>query len=311
MKVLVTGASGFLGSSVVPGLVADGHAVIATDVRDPADPTPGVVHERLDVRDRHTVSEVVGRHRPEVIVHLASIVTPGKDSDRAREREVDVDGTRHVLDACREHGVRRIVVSSSGAAYGYHADNPVPLTETHRLRGNEEFAYSHHKRLVEEMLAAERERTPALEQVILRIGTILGEAVDNQITRLWQGRAILAIRGADSPFVLVWDQDVVSVVRAAVSSPATGAFNVAGEGSVTVAEIAATLGKRTITVPEPLLRGVLAVGKRLGLTPYGPEQTIFLAHRPVLDASRLSALGVQVTPTRQVLRRYAERRRPR
>lgn len=315
MKVLVTGAAGFLGSSVVPGLVADGHEVIATDVRDTAHPTPAhpttaVLHERVDVRDRHTVSEVVGRHQPEVIVHLASIVTPGKDSDRTREREVDVDGTRHVLDACREHGVRRIVVSSSGAAYGYHADNPVPLTEEHPLRGNEEFAYAHHKRLVEELLAVERERTPELEQVILRIGTILGEAVDNQITRLWQGRAILAIRGSESPFVLIWDEDVVNVVRAAVTSPATGAFNVAGEGVVTVAEIAATLGKRTITVPEPLLRGVLAVGKRLGLTPYGPEQTVFLAHRPVLDAGRLAELGVQVTPTREVLRRYAEVRRP-
>src|SRR5690606_28671500 len=120
------------------------------------------------------------------------------------------------------------------------------------------------------------------EQVILRIGTILGERVDNQITRLWQGRAILRIRGSDSPFVLVWDEDVVAVVRTAVTSAATGAFNVAGEGSVTVAEIAATLGRRTITVPEPLLRGALAVGKWLGLTPYGPEQTIFLAHRPVL-----------------------------
>lgn len=305
MKVLVTGGSGFLGSSVVPGLVRDGHEVVGTDVREPADPAPGALHVPMDVRDRHTVDRVIGEHRPDVVVHLASIVTPGKDSDRARERAVDVDGTRHVLDACRAHGVRRIVVSSSGAAYGYHADNPVPLSEDDPLRGNVEFAYADHKRQVEEMLAAERSRTPELEQVILRIGTILGERVDNQITRLWAGRVILRLAGAQSPFVLVWDEDVVRVVLAAVTAPVTGAFNVAGAGTVTVPEIAQALGKRTLAVPEPVLRRVLALGKRAGLTAYGPEQTVFLAHRPVLDASRLRELGVEVTSTREVLRRYA------
>lgn len=308
LTVLVTGGSGFLGSSVVPGLVADGHRVISADVRTPTHPTEGAVHVTLDVTDRHTVLEVVGEHRPDVIVHLATIVTPGKNSDRAREHAVDVGGTRHILDACREHGVRRIVVSSSGAAYGYHADNPVPLTEDDPLRGNVQFAYSDHKRLVEEMLADERVANPALEQVILRIGTILGERVDNQITRLWQGRAILRIAGAESPFVLVWDQDVVAVIRAAVVSEATGAFNVAGAGTVTVPEIAEVLGKRVLTVPEAALRTALRVGKKLRLTAYGPEQTIFLAHRPVLDASRLAQLGVEVTPTREVLARYAATR---
>ena len=308
MKVLVTGGSGFLGSSVVPGLVELGHDVVSADVRDPAVPTPAAEHVLMDVTERHTVDRVVGGHRPEVVVHLASVVTPGKHSDRARERAVDVDGTRHVLDACRAHGVRRIVVSSSGAAYGYHADNPVPLTELDPLRGNVEFAYADHKRQVEEMLAAERERTPALEQVVLRIGTILGERVDNQITRLWSGRLILRLAGSESPFVLVWDEDVVRVVVAAVTSPTTGVFNVAGEGAVTVPEIATALGRRTLVVPEPVLRRVLAVGKRLGLTAYGPEQTVFLAHRPVLDATRLHELGVEVAPTREVLRRYAASR---
>lgn len=307
MRVLVTGAAGFLGSSVVPGLAADGHDVVATDVRE-APATDRVVTEIMDVRDAARVDEVFARHSPEVVVHLATVVTPGKDSDRSVEYAVDVEGSRNVVDACRAHGVRRIVVSSSGAAYGYHRDNPVPLRETDPLRGNDEFAYSRHKRLVEEMLATERERTPHLEQVILRIGTILGERVDNQITRLWEGRRILRIAGRESPFVLVWDTDVVEVIRRAVVTDRPGAYNVAGAGTVTVQQIADRFGKKTLAVPEPVLQAVLAVGKRLRLTPYGPEQTRFLADRPVLDATGLADLGVDVTPTRDVLERFARAR---
>jgi len=91
-----------------------------------------------------------------------------------------------LLEACISTGVKRIIVTSSGAAYGYHADNPEWLVEHDRLRGNEEFAYSHHKRLVEEMMDDYREKHPELEQVIFRIGTILGKNVNNQITALFE-----------------------------------------------------------------------------------------------------------------------------
>ncbi len=193
----------------------------------------------MDVRDPSRVNEVVHEWRPEVVVHLASIVTPGKDSTRALERAVDVDGTGYVLDACLAHGVRRIVVSSSGAAYGYHPDNPEWITEDQPVRGNEEFAYADHKRIVEEMLAELRERRPELEQVVLRIGTILGERVDNQITALFQRPRLLKIRGSQSPFVFIWDTDVAAIIQQAVTGEVTGVFNVAGDGALTVDEIAA------------------------------------------------------------------------
>jgi UDP-glucose 4-epimerase len=287
MRVLVTGGSGFLGTSVVAGLLDAGHEVVSADLRVPERGIGTAHHVVMDVRDPSRVNEVVHEWEPEVVVHLASIVTPGKDSNRALERAVDVDGTRHVLDACLSHGVRRIVVSSSGAAYGYHADSPEWITEEQPVRGNEEFAYAAHKRIVEEMLAELRESRPDLEQVVLRIGTILGERVDNQITALFQRPRLLKIRGAKSPFVFIWDTDVATIIQRAVTGPVTGIFNVAGDGALTVDEIASRLGKSTMTLPEPLLRGALAVGKRLGVTAYGPEQTKFLQYRPVLDNTRL------------------------
>ena len=103
------------------------------------------------------------------------------------------------------------------------------------MRGNPEFVYADHKRLVEEMLAAERTANPGLEQVILRIGTILGESVDNQITALFDRKRLLAIRGSSSPFVFIWDDDVVAIMIRAVLGGPTGAFNVAGDGAMTIA----------------------------------------------------------------------------
>ena len=295
--VLVTGGNGFLGSSVVRGLADAGLAVVSSDLALPPVPVPGVEHIVMDVTSSSAVDAAFAGRAVEVVVHLASIVTPGRDSSREREYAVDVTGTRHVLDACLAHGVRRIVVSSSGAAYGYHPDNPEWLTEDDPVRGNEVFAYSHHKRLVEEMLASLRASEPRLEQVVLRIGTILGERVDNQVTALFERPRLLKIRGSSSPFVFVWETDVVAIICRAVTSPVTGIFNVAGDGTLTVDEIAARLGKPVLTLPEPLLRAALAVGRRLGLTAYGPEQTVFLRHRPVLANDRLKTV-FGYTPSR-------------
>lgn len=292
-RVLVTGGSGFLGSSVVPALATAVDLVVSGDVRPPRTPRSGVVEEQLDVTDPARVDAVVGQHRIDTIVHLASIVNPPPGmSDEAAHR-VDVDGTRHVVDAALAHGVRRIVVSSSGAAYGYHADSPAWITEDQPVRGNDAFAYSRHKRLVEEHLAGVRRDHPELEQTVLRIGTILGATVDNQITDLFGRRRLLKIAGAESPFVFIWDADLTSVVVRAVTGDVHGIFNVAGDGALTIEEIAARLGKRTLAVPEPLLRAVLTVLHPLRLIQYGPEQTKFLQHRPVLDNTRLrTVLGV-------------------
>ena len=286
-KVLVTGSSGYLGSQTVAGLAARADlAVIALDVREPATRLPGVTYEIADIRAPE-VDAIVGRHRPDVVVHLASIVTPGKNSNRAFEYDVDVNGTRNLLQACVSHGVRRLIVSSSGAAYGYHADNPEWLTADDPVRGNDVFAYSCHKRLVEEMLADYRASHPELEQIVFRIGTILGPTVRNQITDLFEKPKILAIAGSDSPFVFIHDQDVVGAILHGIDSRATGIFNVAGDGKLTIFEIAGRLGKSCRVLPAGLLKTALWVLKKLNLTQYGPEQLDFLRYRPVLLNTRL------------------------
>lgn len=288
-RILITGGAGFLGRAVAGTLAAreDVECVISGDLRVPDAGRPGITDVVCDVTDPDAVEPILREHAIDVVVHLAAIVDQGHDVDR--EYRVDVTGSDHVLRACQRAGVRRLVVSSSGAAYGYHPDNAQWLVESDPVRGNDEFPYSRHKRLVEEMLAESRETHPELEQVVFRIGTILGPTVANQITKLWDGRRILAVAGSDSPFVFVWVDDVArAMARAATDGPA-GIFNVAGDGALTVRQIADRLGKKVLVVPAPLLAGGLWLAKRLGLTPHGPAQVRFLRYRPVLANAALKS----------------------
>ncbi|PHR18727.1 MAG: epimerase [Hoeflea sp.] len=285
-RVLVTGAAGAVGQVLLEELAAAGIETLATDVRKPGKLPEGVGFEALDVRSGDG-ERVIGGFRPEVIVHLASIVSPSRGMTRDFAHDVDVKGTRNVLDAAIRHGVRRLVVTSSGAAYGYHADNPVPLSETDPVRGNREFAYSDHKRQVEEMLAELRASHPGLEQVVLRVGTVLGAGLENQITELFHRPKLIAVRGSDSPFVFIWTVDLARILLRAAGEGPAGIYNVCGDGAMSVDELAKALGKPVMALPAWVLKTALGIARPLGLSRYGPEQVRFLQYRPVLDNTAL------------------------
>ena len=277
MRILITGAAGYLGAQLGTAL-ATSHTVVGTDIRM-REGLPFPLH-RLDVRDP-ALEALLRSERIEAVVHLAAVLEGS--GDRARDYDIDVNGTRAVIGACVAAGVRHLTVTSSGAAYGYHADNPAWLTETDPLRGNPEFPYADHKRQVEALLAAARVAHPELGQLIFRIGTVLGTGTNNAITRLFHRPYLLGIRGSESPFVFVWDADVIGAIRHGVTAGQTGMYNLAGDGALTMRELAALLGKPLVSLPAPLVRGILRVARALRLTTLGPEQVRFLQYRPVLS----------------------------
>lgn len=279
--VLITGAAGYIGSRLAARL-SQSMTVIGVDIRVPE--APGFTFERCDIRDPK-LSDIVGDNKVTHIVHLASVLESSGDEER--DYDIDVNGTRNVVSACLVHEVRHLTVTSSGAAYGYHADNPQWIDENDALRGNPEFPYSRHKTLVEQDLAVAREKHPQLQQLILRPGTVLGRETRNQITNLFEKDSILAISGSDSPFVFIWDEDVLDIIEMGIRESKTGIYNLAGDGALTIHEIAARLNKRTLTLPAGLLRLALHIGKTLGLTRYSPSQLDFLRYRPVLSNRRL------------------------
>lgn len=286
-KILITGAAGAVGTALLELLGQDQSiTLIATDIRRPELLPDNAIYEEMDVRGGDP-KRIIATHRPDVVVHLASIVTPSKGSTRAFEYAVDVTGTQNVLSACIEYDVARLVVTSSGAAYGYHPENKSPLIESDPIRGNHEFAYSWHKRLVEEMLGNARLSNPKLQQVVLRVGTVLGEGMENQITALFHKARILGLTGSASPFVFIWNHDLAKILHRAATDGPAGIFNVAGDGAMGVRDLAKTMGKTVRWLPPRLIRLALAVAKPLHLSRYGPEQVKFLLYRPVLDNTAL------------------------
>jgi NAD(P)-dependent dehydrogenase (short-subunit alcohol dehydrogenase family) len=319
--LLITGAAGFVGSHLVGALV-DGAAgrlgverVVATDIRElprGLGEHDEVEFRRLDIRDREAVVELFEEFEPSRVVHLAAVVTPPPGDHRQLQYEVDVEGTRHVIEGCLAVGTEHFVYTSSGAAYGYQPDNPVPLHEDDPLRGNEAFAYAHHKRIVEQDLARARREHPELKQLIFRVSTVLGPSTNNQITDLFEQPVVTGVRGAASPFCVIADEDVVGAIVHGLAGGEAGVYNLSGDGVLTLETIAERMGGRYVAMPETLVRAALGGLSALGVGAYGPEQVLFLKHRPVLDNRRLvEELGYRPRYTsEEAFERYRRARRP-
>lgn len=314
-SVLITGAAGYLGQATLQQLIQHRgrfRQLIALDVREVnlSQRHDGVEYVCGDIRSTD-MPAIFKKYAIDIVVHLAAIVTPGRHSNRELEYSVDVLGTENILQACIATGVKKIIITSSGAAYGYHADNPVWLRESDALRGNEEFAYSHHKRLVEEKLARYRSQHPQLQQLVFRPGTVLGKNVRNQITALFEKKIIVGLRGATSPFVFIWDQDVAACIVKGILENKTGIYNLAGDGVLSMKELAQLLHKPYLSLPVSVVQSGLWLLRKLRLSQYGPEQINFLRYRPVLANQKLKTeFGyLPQLSTREVFEYYLKARR--
>ncbi len=285
--VLITGAAGFIGRALTSALKS-AHYVVALDLREVPEEQrlPGVTYAVADIGDPK-LAEILRTYQPQTVVHLASVVAAGGDSER--DYAIDVLGTKNVLEASLAAGAKHIVVTSSGAAYGYHADNPVPLRESDALRGNEDFPYSKHKRLVEEMLSEWRGKYPQLKQTVFRPCTVLGPGTNNQITAIFARPAVIGLSGTTTPFSLISELDVVEALAKAVNESHGGVFNLAGDGTLSLREIADILGKKYLPLPPTFLKTLLWILNKFRVTSLGPEHMKFIQYRPVLANDKLKS----------------------
>ncbi len=272
LTVAVTGPTGTFGFGLLPLLEADDRVARVVGVaRRPFDPADHgwskMEYRRGDVRDPAVLEEAFAG--ADVVVHLAFLITG--TSSREVTRAVNVDGTLNVLRAAAAVGAQRFVYASSVAAYGFHADNPVGLTEEWPTRPAARLFYAQEKAELEHLLAVEAATLPDLGLYLLRPPIVLGphavggKELPGPLTAL--GRAAagvldrlpvpLPVPAPAIPVQLIHEDDVGRALQlCVVGAGPPGAYNIAGEGVVTGADVARELGLTPLSVPAGLTHRV-------------------------------------------------------
>jgi UDP-glucose 4-epimerase len=303
LSVAITGPTGEIGQAVVAALERSREvASILGMARRPFDPRARgwkkVSYRRGDVLDRDAVDALV--RDADVVVHLAFMIMGGAKESR----EVNLMGSRNVFEATVAAGAERLVYASSVAAYGFHRDNPQPLTEDVPARGSAAHYYSAQKAEVETLLAQTladgrtagyvfRPCIVAGPQAPLLIDSLpytqISERLPGPVLSLLEGVPILkpVLPDPGVPFQLVHHDDVAAAMRAAALGRGTpGAYNLAAAGELTIKQLANELGWYSIPVPELALDAVADMVGRLGFLPAQAQWVAAFREPVIMSASK-------------------------
>jgi nucleoside-diphosphate-sugar epimerase len=304
MRVVVTGATGNVGTSLLSALTPDDRVeeIVGLARRRPELELPRTRWVAADVTRDDLVPHLRGA---DCVVHLAWLIQPSRD--RRITHAVNVDGSRRVFEAAAAAGVPSLVHASSVGAY-----SPGPkdrrVDETWPTGGIPTSFYSRDKAEVERILDAFEAAHPEMRVVRLRPGLIFKGPAASGIRRLFAGpllptpllrrRLIPLVPAIDRlRFQAVHSLDVGEAYRLAATRPVRGAFNIAAEPVLDPPELGRLLGARPVPVPAGLVRAAADLSWRLRLQPTPPGWLDLGLGVPLMDISRAHReLGW--TPTR-------------
>jgi len=292
MRVVVTGATGNVGTSVVAALERDPQV---TEIVGLARRLPGANRGKVhwvaaDVTETPLEPIFDGA---DAVVHLAWAIQPSHDPD-AMER-VNVLGSRRVFDAARQAGVGALIHASSVGVYSPGPKDEA-VDESWATDGIPTSAYSRHKAQVERLLDEIAGASP-MRVVRLRPGLIFKREAAAEIRRFFIGPLLpnFLVRPRLIPFVpdvprlrfqAVHSDDIGEAYRLAVVREVEGAFNIAAEPDIGPAELAGLLRARRLKLPAGLLRGAAALTRRAHLQPADAGWIDLALGVPLMDVSR-------------------------
>lgn len=144
MKVLVTGAAGFIGAHCVLRLMRDGHSVVGLDNFN-SYYDPQLKHDRVqwvreqagdfqlatvDLADASAIEALFVRERPQVVIHLAAQAGVRYSLDNPRAYlDSNLDGFLNILESCRHHPVEHLIYASSSSVYGANQHTPYSVKD--------------------------------------------------------------------------------------------------------------------------------------------------------------------------------------
>jgi len=304
LTVAVTGPTGTFGSGLVP-LLQDEPRVerVIGLARRPFDPAERgwtkMTYRRGDVRDTDTLREAFAD--ADVVVHLAFLITG--NASRQTARAINVEGTLGVFRAAAEVGARRFVYASSIAAYGFHRDNPIGMTEDWPVRPAARLFYAQEKAEIEELLAAEAAEHPELAVYLLRPPVVLGpntlgakDLLPGPLAPLGRRLAEAANRRLPVPVPLVVPTMPVQFVHeddvgralllCVLGAGPPGPYNIAGDGVLTAVDVAREYGALPIPVPAAPAELAARAISRLPFLPPAAEWVEAFSHPAIMDTTK-------------------------
>lgn len=291
--VLVTGASRFLGASLAARFAASPgiERVIAVDGETPSKNVMRRLGQaefvRADVR-HPMIGKVLRSREVDTVVHTAVCSRPGEAGGRNVMKDMNVLGAMHLFAACQKaESVRRLVVRSSSAVYGYSARNPARFTEEMSPRNPPRGGFSKDSVEIESYARGAARRSDGMELSILRFAPLIGTRMDTEMARYFSSPLVPSVLGRDPRIQLLHEEDALAALERAVVAPAFGTFNIAGDGVVTGSQAIRRAGLVEVSLPSSLLDVVGTALRATRIVDYSSEELGFLAQGIVLDTSRM------------------------
>jgi nucleoside-diphosphate-sugar epimerase len=283
---VVTGGAGYFGTRLVELLHASGKQVRIFDLNDAEGLPANVTQMRGDIRDARAVREAV--RGAAVVHHNVALVPLAKN--KAAFWGVNRDGTRHLLEAARDEGVRKVVHMSSSAVFGAPDRNPVDDRTVPRPQED----YGRAKLAAEDLCREYAAR--GLDVTILRPRTIMGHGRLGimQILFEWvrRGLNVPVLGGGTNLYQFVHADDLAEGAIRAADRPGPATFHLGAEEFGTMHETLAGLvrhagtGSRVVSVPMAPAVAVMQATSRIGLSPLGAYHALMYGRAMYFDISR-------------------------
>jgi nucleoside-diphosphate-sugar epimerase len=295
MRIVIVGATGNVGTSLLDSLAADEHEIVAVARRRPAIPLAGAEFVPADIVDAELTPLFRGA---DAVVHLAWLIQPGRNESLTRR--VNVEGSERLFRAVVEARVPLLVYASSVGAYS-PGPKDATVDESWPTDGIPSSFYARHKASVERMLDRLGREHPGVRVVRMRPALIFKRSAATEIRRLFAGPLLPGslLRPGLIPFVpdvprlrfqAVHSHDVGDAYRLALLSPdARGAYNLAAQPAIGPGELAELLRARPLRMPRALLRGAAAATYALRLQPSEPGWLDMALSVPLMDSRRARA----------------------
>lgn len=254
MKILITGISGFLGSSLIKKL--SNHDLIGVDEQEPTKDFPSnVIFYKKSILDP-SLNEIFNTHTINVCIHLAWTVTPVHKNKLQKAFEIDYNGTKTILDYCKTNNVKHFIFMSSTLAYGALKDNAKSLTENNPLKAKKNFHYAYHKKLVEtELIQPFIKENPNMLVTVLRPAGFLSPDINNYVSKILRAKILpVMIGGRHTRIQFLHMQDLLDVIVEIINKQIQGTFNVTPNDYIIMKNLPAYLPGFKIYVPEILAR---------------------------------------------------------